>query len=456
MMAKVLKSRRRRSFKELIDYVSDDAKGAALEIRNLADLSTAEAEMEATAILSRRCKEPAYHFEISWSAEEKIDEAGMRQALDRALNALGLSEHQAVTWMHANTDHPHLHVVVNRVHPTTYRARSTWQDWTRLDRVVEEMAIAYQWKVTTSRRVFDPTLGRGMQYGPAWAKPTFSGWLNAHLRLKVANLLASGHGSWEQFHELVGSLGARYETAPRGAVFIDAGRPETAAGASRVMRLCSLPTLERVLGPYRPAMREPLVANGFSRQDFVEPRDDLREQYAKTVTEQRAEKQALYRSQLAAIRDEERASRMAAQEVYREHQAITKAFSPELRAPLLAAARQERMDAYDAAHRLAIEKRQRLDRPPAVPTFSIWLYEQVRCGNNAAITFIAEQRQRRRVMRLPLPEIGQPQLHERVLQTIEPVVLPARALDLEGFDTGKQIERQQISGSHEPHVISEG
>jgi hypothetical protein len=440
VIAKALKAHGgdRRRFDKLVRYIGHEDKGELLVAQNVADPSTAAAEMEAIAALSPRTKDPVYHFTISWSPEEEVTEDQMRQALDKALAALGLDEHQVLASLHVNTDHPHLHAVVNRVHPTTYKAQSMWRDWTRLDRIVEELAIANQWKISTPRETIDPTLGRGATLGPAWGKPTFSGWLNAQLRLRVANLLASGTATWESFHDLVGTFGARYERATRGAIFADAGRVDTVAGASRVMRMCSLPTLERVLGPYRPATSEPVVAKAYSRQQFTEPPGQLREKYAADLDERRRLQRSDHRDTLQRIRDDEQAARQEARQRFREREKIAKGFSPEIRRALLNAARHTRNVAYNVSRHVARDARRLLGRPTPVPDFTAWLYEQVRDGNDMAITFIAEHRQRRRVMHLPLPELGHPELLGRVLQTVQP-----------------QPETPRISGPSYPHGISE-
>ncbi len=58
----------------------------------------------------------------------------MAGVADQTLSDLGLSEHQSVIVCHNDTEHPHLHVMVNRVHPETGKAWPKWRYKTRLER----------------------------------------------------------------------------------------------------------------------------------------------------------------------------------------------------------------------------------------------------------------------------------------------------------------------------------
>lgn len=106
------------------------------EARNLptTDPDLYPAMMRATARLSRRVQDPVFHFSVSWPREEKLERRAMANVADRALFDLGLSEHQSVIVCHNDTEHPHLHVMVNRVHPETGKAWAKWRYKTRLER----------------------------------------------------------------------------------------------------------------------------------------------------------------------------------------------------------------------------------------------------------------------------------------------------------------------------------
>ena len=58
----------------------------------------------------------------------------MLEAAKETLDVLKMEEHQALIVCHNDTAHPHVHVIVNRVHPETGLAAKTSQDRLKLSR----------------------------------------------------------------------------------------------------------------------------------------------------------------------------------------------------------------------------------------------------------------------------------------------------------------------------------
>ncbi len=77
--------------------------------------------MGATAARSRRCQSPVYHYVISWHREERPNADIMRQVADTTCADLGLDGHQLLYIAHDDTDHRHVHIVANRVHPERFK-----------------------------------------------------------------------------------------------------------------------------------------------------------------------------------------------------------------------------------------------------------------------------------------------------------------------------------------------
>lgn len=102
-----------------------------VEFRNLPTrrMDIAERIMAGTASLSYTRK-PVFHLSISFAPDDAVNAALMKRVMARTLTDLGLGEHQAVIVAHIDTDDPHVHAMVNRVHPETGVA---WKgSWSRL------------------------------------------------------------------------------------------------------------------------------------------------------------------------------------------------------------------------------------------------------------------------------------------------------------------------------------
>ncbi|MEQ1715214.1 MAG: relaxase/mobilization nuclease domain-containing protein [Hyphomicrobium sp.] len=108
-----------------------------------ADPTHAAKLMTATAQLSARTQNAAYHMMISWGERERPTPEAMQDIARQTLTLAGLDEHQALVMGHGDTPHRHLHMLINRVHPTTGKAWATSHDYARLDAIMRQLADVY-------------------------------------------------------------------------------------------------------------------------------------------------------------------------------------------------------------------------------------------------------------------------------------------------------------------------
>jgi hypothetical protein len=77
---------------------------------------------------------------LSWSPEQNPNQSEMIAAARSFLQYMGFQDHQALLLCHNDTRHPHIHVILNRVHPETgMTVRDNWS-WRRC----QEWALAYE------------------------------------------------------------------------------------------------------------------------------------------------------------------------------------------------------------------------------------------------------------------------------------------------------------------------
>lgn len=112
-----------------------------VQTRNtLAEIGTApdagweaiEVEMTDTARCNNRVRQPAYHLVLGFAPSDAADDELQTRVADEVLRGMGLDGHQAVIVSHGDSRTPHVHIVVNRVHPTTHRAWNRYRDRYRL------------------------------------------------------------------------------------------------------------------------------------------------------------------------------------------------------------------------------------------------------------------------------------------------------------------------------------
>lgn len=149
-----------KSFKGLARYLMHDANAETKErvawthTLNLAhdDVGLAVDEMlwtsRAAEMLKREAgiraggrplENPVKHFSLNWHPSEEVTRDDMVETVRDFLNHMGWSEHQALIVCH-NDRHPHVHVMLNAVHPENGRALDTGFERRR----AQEWAFRYE------------------------------------------------------------------------------------------------------------------------------------------------------------------------------------------------------------------------------------------------------------------------------------------------------------------------
>lgn len=90
-------------------------------------IRTAEEQLEIKAesggnLSGRPLQKPVMTVALSWSPKQTPTDQEMARAADEFLKHMGLNEHQAVIIRHTDTAHPHVHLIINRIHPETGKA----------------------------------------------------------------------------------------------------------------------------------------------------------------------------------------------------------------------------------------------------------------------------------------------------------------------------------------------
>lgn len=83
----------------------------------------------------RKTKGDVYAYSLAWHPDEagKIGQADMMLAVEESIAKIGANDHQAVIIAHNDTDHPHVHVIVNMVNPETGKNLPLKNDYKKLD-----------------------------------------------------------------------------------------------------------------------------------------------------------------------------------------------------------------------------------------------------------------------------------------------------------------------------------
>jgi relaxase-like protein/DNA relaxase TraI-like protein len=226
--------------------------------RNLGtdDPEVAAALMQATSNANLQVESPVYHLTINFDPADAVTPEQIEAVADRVLKDLGLAGHQALMVAHRDRTHPHVHIMVNRVHPETLLAWDRWQDQPKIQRTLrmlerelglrEVAGRLYQLDGQEPPERAPLTNGEHRQAKRS-SDPAFPDRVRAHLpELRATR-------SWEELEAVLASHGLCLERKGQGLVITDGTHQ---VKASRVARDLSLRQLEAGFGvPY--PRREP-------------------------------------------------------------------------------------------------------------------------------------------------------------------------------------------------------
>jgi hypothetical protein len=341
MIAKVQPSKRKSgsSFKRLLNYLTMERdpetgktllRGDVVMSHNLVGIDTAAAEMKGVESLNPRCNDAVFHYELAWPPGERPSRAEWVDSALYTLNQLGFKEHQYVLVAHDDKKHFHIHAMVNKVHPESYRAHTPTYSWLTLDGAVRHLEAKYGWSHTPGPMRWDEASQqavrmsrserialRSAQQQPTGAAAQYEHYhdeesLQTYVRREVAphvrTLLTRQSASWEALHTLLAKFHLRMEKGESGGYTVLAIDHNLRVKASDVFRHNfagkeNRNASEQVLGPWKEPSTslQPLPTQmGRTTVRNQALRDERREQRLRDRTALMAEYN-LYRNQQRAV-----------------------------------------------------------------------------------------------------------------------------------------------------------
>jgi hypothetical protein len=334
---------RRSSFRALKDYLTQelDAETGAIRPRgemvlseNLLSPETAAAEMRGVANENARVKDPVYHYQLCWQPGERPTQVQWEAAAKKTVRQLGFDEHQYILGAHSDTEHFHVHVMVNRVHPETYRAHYPQFSKRSLDKVLREIEAEQGWKHSRGLYHWDERTRQAVRNTPeqmrelrdysienrvsqrAGKVQTYADTESLEVYVKGApadqlhDLLQGSNATWQKVHALLHHYGLALEKGDKGGYTVRAIGTDLRVKASKVFRddfagKANRSRIANKLGPYR-APEDRILT--------YDPRVKYTPRSLKRDPQDRAEK----REQRAA----ERAQLRKAYQAYKDHVAV--------------------------------------------------------------------------------------------------------------------------------------
>jgi hypothetical protein len=245
-----MKSLGKSNYAGLVKYITDEqSKNERVGYVRVTNCQTDKHHVAIIEVLNtqaqntRAISDKTYHLIVSFRAGEQIDDATLSAIETRICEGLGFDEHQRVSAVHHDTDNLHIHIAINKIHPTRYTIHDPYNDHKTLGQLCEKLEHEFGLEVDNHRaqktgsenRANDMELNAGVQ--------SLLGWI----KRECAEQIKSAQ-SWAGMHAIMQSYGLVLQVRGNGLVITNGG--EIGVKASSVDRELSKAKLEKRFGVF--------------------------------------------------------------------------------------------------------------------------------------------------------------------------------------------------------------
>ena len=287
-----MKSVRKSDFAGLVKYITDEqSKQERVGYQAITNCHSDNPLVAATEVANtqaqnrRAASDKTYHLIISFRAGENPREEVLKAIEARICVGLGYGEHQRVSAAHHDTDNLHVHVAINKIHPTRYTIHDPYNDHKTLGQLCEKLEREFGLEADNHQAQKSGGENRAADMERHAGVESLLGWVQRECLAQIQSAK-----SWKELHQVLHDNGLALRLHGNGLVITDGAG--TGVKASSIARDLSKPKLEAKLGAFEPSPEAQAgAARRPSRQYQARPvrsRVDTVELYARYQAEQRA------------------------------------------------------------------------------------------------------------------------------------------------------------------------
>ena len=282
------------SYGALVRYISNaHGKEERVGVMTITNSTAETPEQLAVSVLrtqlrnDRATSDKTYHLLVSFPPGEQPSAEVLVQIEQRMCDALGFGEHQRISAVHHDTDDLHVHVAINKIHPTKLTIHNPKGDFRIMAQTCLELEAEFGLIATNHESARSVGEGRAEDMARiAGLEP-----LRDYVRRTCPGLLRAA--SWQPVHDELAAAGLTIKLQGAGLVILDG--QGGGVKPSTVWRDLAKGRLEARLGPFVPSVGGgPGVAQLYTRGPAAVPpqgpRVDTTALFARYKAEQAASK----------------------------------------------------------------------------------------------------------------------------------------------------------------------
>jgi hypothetical protein len=152
------------SFSGVLNYALQESKNVKVIDKNVLGRNAKELaeSFEKVANFNTRAEKKVKHFSLSFAQEdkEKLNPGKLSEISQKFLQKMGYKNNQFIVIQHNDTKHPHVHIVVNRIDPTTCKAVSDSNEKLNGSRISREIEREFGLTVAPEKRTGEKVEGK--------------------------------------------------------------------------------------------------------------------------------------------------------------------------------------------------------------------------------------------------------------------------------------------------------
>lgn len=245
-----MRSLKKSDFAGLVKYITDEQ--SKTERLGLVNATNCEAdtmqavigEVLATQQANTRAQgDKTYHLIVSFRPGEKPEDDVLRAVEERICAGLGYADHQRVSAVHHDTDNVHIHIAINKIHPTRSTMHEPYLAYRTLGGLCDALEDEYGLQKDNHQGRKSVSQGRASDMEQHAGIESLVSWIKRECLEEIRTAK-----TWEELHQVMADNGL--EVRQRANGFVIESEDGTQVKASTVARDLSKQKLEARLGGF--------------------------------------------------------------------------------------------------------------------------------------------------------------------------------------------------------------
>ncbi|MBU0791963.1 MAG: relaxase/mobilization nuclease domain-containing protein [Gammaproteobacteria bacterium] len=244
-----MRAAQKSDFAGLVDYITDaqskEHRLGAVTVTNCEteNIKAATAEILATQQGNTRAtSDKTYHLLLSFRAGEQPPLETLKIIEARICAGIGFADHQRVSAIHNDTDNLHIHIAINKIHPTRGTMQEPYKAYKALGELCEILEKEFGLQADNHKAVKTLSEGKAADMERHAGIESLVSWIKTECLPEMRSAT-----TWVQLHEVMAASGLEIKERGAGLV-IEAGGVQVKA--STIARDFSKPALEARLGSF--------------------------------------------------------------------------------------------------------------------------------------------------------------------------------------------------------------